>query len=85
MPHTIDSEALEANAAAEGLGIVRVPEFLVSDHVSEGRLIEILADCRSDPLSISLLYPHRRFNPAKIRLFADFMQAHFAEQWAETA
>lgn len=70
-----------ADAAAEGLGIVRLPEFLVSDHVREGRLTEILVDYRSDPLAISLLYPHRRYNPAKIRLFADFMHDHFAKPW----
>tara|TARA_R110000782_G_scaffold87419_14_gene169398 strand:+ start:534 stop:1409 length:876 start_codon:yes stop_codon:yes gene_type:complete len=68
-----------ADAAAEGLGIVRLPEFLVSEYVHEGRLTEILADYRSEPLAISLLYHHRRFNPAKIQVFADFLQDHFAD------
>lgn len=67
-----------AGAACDGLGIVRLPESLVSDHVREGRLIEILVDYRSEPLAISLLYPHRRFNPAKIRVFADFLHDHFS-------
>lgn len=71
-----------AGAACEGLGIVRLPELLVADHVQEGRLTEILVDYRSEPLAISLLYPHRRFNPAKIRVFADFMRDHFVELWS---
>lgn len=70
-----------AEAACEGLGIVRLPEFLVIDHISQGRLHEVLADYRSDPLDVSLLYLQRRLNPAKVKVFADFMIEHFAETW----
>ncbi len=72
-----------AEAACEGLGIVRLPEFLVNDCLAGGKLIEILPDHRSAPLDISLLYLHRRFNPAKVRAFADFLGEHFATLWSD--
>lgn len=70
-----------AESACEGLGIVRVPEFIVTDLEADGRLIEVLADFRSAPLDISLLYLQRRLNPAKVTLFADFLVDHFQDQW----
>jgi DNA-binding transcriptional LysR family regulator len=70
-----------ADAACEGLGIVRLPEFLVADHLGNGRLIEVLSGHRSAPLDISILYLHRRLNPAKVRLFAEFLVGHFENKW----
>ena len=73
-----------ANAACEGLGIVRLPELLVTDHLAEGRLTEVLREFRSEPLDISLLYLQRRFNPAKVRSFSDFLAKHFRELWSNS-
>lgn len=69
-----------ASAACEGLGVVQLPEFLVIDHLEQGRLMEILRPYRSAPLAISLLYLQRRYNPAKIRAFSDFLHQHFSSQ-----
>lgn len=66
-----------AEAACRGLGVVRLPEFLVQDHRSAGRLVEVLRQHRSAPLEISAVTLHRRFRPGKISAFLDFMEAHF--------
>jgi DNA-binding transcriptional LysR family regulator len=66
-----------AEAACRGLGLVRLPEFLVHDHLEAGRLAEVLKDYRSSPLEISAVTLHRRFRPGKISAFLDFMEAHF--------
>jgi DNA-binding transcriptional LysR family regulator len=66
-----------AEAACRGLGLVRLPEFLVQDHLDAGRLTEVLKDHRSSPLEISAVTLHRRFRPGKISAFLDFMEAHF--------
>ena len=55
-----------AEMAGRGLGIMRVPEFLVQDFVADGRLVEVLQEWRSDPASISLMYLERKFKPVKI-------------------
>ncbi|MEE4175211.1 MAG: LysR family transcriptional regulator [Xanthomonadales bacterium] len=66
-----------AEAACRSLGIVRLPEFLVQDHLEAGRLEEVLRHHRSAPLEISAVTLHRRFRPGKISAFLDFMEAHF--------
>jgi DNA-binding transcriptional LysR family regulator len=73
-----------AAAAARGLGIVRLPEFLVQDYLAKGRLTEILSAHRSPPLQISAVTLHRRFRPAKTRAFIDFLVEYFErrDDWA---
>jgi DNA-binding transcriptional LysR family regulator len=66
-----------AEAACRGLGIVRLPEFLVQDHVERGALIEVLEPFRSPPLDISAITLHRRFRPAKIEGFIEFLVGYF--------
>lgn len=72
-----------AEAACLGLGIVRLPEFLVADFVRDGQLVEVLAHHRSRPLEISAVTQHRRFRPAKITAFIEFLAEDFArrEDW----
>lgn len=69
-----------AEMASLGLGILRVPEFLVQDYINDHRLLEVLADYRSDPLEISLLYLQRKFKPVKITALADFLVQWFTRQ-----
>ncbi len=66
-----------ASAAVRGLGILRAPEFLVQDHLRDGSLLEVLQPYRSAPLDISAVYLHRRFKPAKISAFVEFLAEYF--------
>lgn len=69
-----------AEAACRGLGIVRLPEFLVKDHVDAGRLLEVLTAHRSAPLEIHAVMLHRQFRPAKVTAFVDFLVDYFSRQ-----
>ena len=60
-------------AAAQGLGIVLLPDFIVAEALAEGRLQRILEGYEPPPFSLYGLYPSRHFVPAKIRLFLDFV------------
>jgi DNA-binding transcriptional LysR family regulator len=71
-----NGRALASNAA-RGLGIIRMPEFLVQDHLAAGSLLEVLAAFRSAPLDISVVYLHRKFKPAKITAFVEFLVEYF--------
>lgn len=68
-----------AHAARRGLGIIRNPEFLVQDFLADGSLIEILHSFRSDPLDISVVFLHRRFRPAAISAFVEFLADYFRQ------
>jgi DNA-binding transcriptional LysR family regulator len=61
------------------MGIAQAPELSIVSHVEEGKLVEILEDFRIPPLSVYATYLQRRFLPAKLTTFVDFMVKYFAE------
>jgi DNA-binding transcriptional LysR family regulator len=69
-----DGEAL-VHAAAAGLGVIQVPEYMARTEVRNGRLIEILRKYRSPPLPVSLVYPSHRHVPLRVRVVADALAA----------
>lgn len=64
-------------AAIEGMGIARLPNYLVHKDFADGRLVEILSDYRSPPRAVHVMYPQRRLMPAKVRSFIDFLAERF--------
>ena len=70
---TNNGEAL-LQAALAGLGITRLPSFIVGPALCDGRLIELLKDWQ-DPRepAIYVVYPERRHLAPKVRAFVDFV------------
>jgi DNA-binding transcriptional LysR family regulator len=66
-------------AAALGMGITQAPELSVATYLAQGELVEILLDYRIPSLAIYATYLQRRFMPAKLTTFVDFLLKHFAE------
>lgn len=64
---------LLCQAAVDGMGIVMQPTFSVADHLAAGRLRTLLDDWDAGRLGVYIVFPSRRFLPAKTRLFIDFM------------
>ncbi|MBP0624806.1 LysR family transcriptional regulator [Cupriavidus consociatus] len=74
------SSALDSNegqvivaAGRAGLGIVIQPLYIIYDDIVSGRLIPVLEDWHLPRLTINLAYQSRRHQPAKIRVFTDFL------------
>ena len=61
--------------ALDGAGIANKPRFDVARHLATGALVEVLPDTPPVPASFGCLYPHRKFQDPKIRLFVDHMTA----------
>lgn len=66
-------------AAALGMGITQAPELSVMGYLEEGKLVEILPDFRIPSLAIYATYLQRRFLPAKLATFVEFLIKYFAE------
>ena len=60
----------EALTLGSGIGIC--PEWLVRDLLDSGELVRVLPDWSASPQDLYLLYPSRRFQPLRARLFIDF-------------
>ena len=54
-----------------GQGIVLKPAFEVAEHLRGGRLFPYFRT--PEPVTLAVVYPHRRLLPAKVKAFADFM------------
>lgn len=66
-------------AAALGMGITQAPELSVASYLAEGKLVEILPNYRIPSLNIYATYLQRRFMPAKLTTFVEFLIRFFAE------
>lgn len=64
-------------AALQGLGIILSPTFLVGDDLRCGALQQVLPDFAIPEPSIHAVYAHNRHLSAKVRVFIDFLVAHF--------
>ena len=59
--------------ALQGAGIVLKPYWEVASHLRNGELEPLLHGYEAEPVSLSLLYPHRQQLPVKVRVFADYL------------
>ncbi|PXX64535.1 MULTISPECIES: LysR family transcriptional regulator [unclassified Pseudomonas] len=69
----VNETGLYIKLCLEGFGLVQLAENVISDHLREGRLIEVLKDWRPASVPVTLLYPHQRFLSPAVRAFADWM------------
>jgi len=68
-----------SQAAALGMGIMRAPKLSVNKYLKQGRLVEILPEYRIPALSIYATYLQKRFYPAKLSSFVDFLLNYFSQ------
>ena len=65
-------------AVLGGAGIARLPDFLASPYVADGRLVRLWPGSRGDQVAIHALYPSHRALSAKLRVFIDALQLAYA-------
>lgn len=71
-------------AAADGMGVALLPDFIADAAIRSGRLVSVLCEFTAPELFLSLIYPPNRHLSARVRVFVKFMQARFgADQPAE--
>ena len=70
---TVDNSGAYLAACLAGLGIIQVPAVGVLAQLESGLLVEVLPDFRPAPIPVSLLYPHRRHVPQRVRSFMDWV------------
>ncbi len=74
------------DAAVKGLGIAKLPTFIVGADLQAGRLVSVLRDYAAPSIFLTLLYPPNRHLSARIRLLVEFMYERFGDQprWDRT-
>lgn len=74
-----NGEVLRA-AAAGGIGIAKLPTFIVGPDIEAGRLQAVMCDYPALDLAIYALYAQHRFLAAKTRAFIDFLVERFGDE-----
>lgn len=78
-PLRANSEMALRDAAIAGLGIARMPSFLVADDLAAGRLKCLFADWTPRADGLYALYPSRRHLPAKVKAAIEYFIEVFSE------
>jgi DNA-binding transcriptional LysR family regulator len=82
--HRANNGQMLASLAAQGLGIVYVPDFIVAHEIRSGQLLPLLPTFRPPRSPIAAVYPSRRHLSAKVRSCVDFLAARFEQshEWS---
>ncbi len=79
-PIEINSPLSARAAALAGLGFAIIPDFIVAEDIKAGRLVSVLDEWLPTGGGIFAVYPHRRYQPAKVRVFMDFLSVWFKKR-----
>lgn len=73
---TVNSGEAMLPALRTGVGIARLPDFIVGEGIASGELEEILTDWRPPPFGIHLVTPPSRLRPARVDALLDYLTRH---------
>ncbi len=72
-----DSNAY-VQAGLAGLGVIMMTDYLLIEHITAGRMVQVLSDWSIDPLPVHIVYPQNRHLSAKVRVFVEWVSELFA-------
>ncbi len=76
--HVFNNGEAMRDAAVAGIGLCLIPVFIAAPALRDGRLIDALPAERPMSDTVYALYPYRRMQPRKLRLFIEFLQRRLA-------
>lgn len=79
-PFESDDGDVLTDWALSGCGIVNKPLFEVAGHLRSGALVTVCEQTPPPPVRLACLYPHKRYQDPKIRLFIDFVTARCRQE-----
>ncbi len=75
---TVNSGEAMLPALRLGVGVARLPDFIVGGALAAGEVEEILTDWRPPPFGLHLVTPPSRLRPARVDALLDFLAQHHA-------
>ena len=72
---TVNSAEAYLGACAAGLGLIQAPLLGVRELIDRGLLVEVLPHHPAPPMPVTLIYPHQRHLPQRVRVVMDWLAA----------
>ena len=69
--------------ARAGAGLFCAMRYVVAEDLASGRLVQVLDDHAGPARAVSLIYPHRRHTPLRVRAFVDYLFEQLSELRAD--
>jgi DNA-binding transcriptional LysR family regulator len=79
-PIEVNSPLSTCMAALSGVGFAIIPDFIAEEDIAAGRLVSVLEPFMLTGGGIFAVYPHRRYQPAKVRVLMDFLGHWFKKR-----
>ena len=79
-PIEVNSPLATLRAARAGLGVAAVPDFVARAVIDSGEMVSLFDEYLPADRGIYAVYPHRRYLPAKVRTFVDFLSNWFRKR-----
>ena len=76
-PIEVNSPMTARAAAIAGLGFAILPDFIAQPAIDDGILVDFFDELMLAGGGIYAVYPHRRYLPAKVRVFVDYLVQWF--------
>ena len=70
---TVNNSVAYHSACRAGLGIAQIPKVRAIKEFRAGQMVEVLPSLLPEPMSMNLLFPHRRNIPKRVRIFAEWI------------
>lgn len=77
---SLDDGNAMVDAAISNSGVIYCQDYLIESAVKEGKLERILGDIMTPEKPVVVMYAQNRHLSPKVRVFVDFMVAHFASR-----
>ncbi len=72
-------------AMLAGMGLALLPRYVVRNDLEAGAVIPVLTDYALSAQEIHAVYPSPRYQPARVRVFVEFLRERFADgSWNAT-
>jgi LysR family transcriptional regulator, transcriptional activator for dmlA len=84
-PLSTNDGELAVSWALAGHGVVMRAEWDVARYLRSGRLRQVLEQWQTPAADIYAVYPQRHQTSARVRVFVDFLAAHFAKSSTRAA
>jgi len=75
----VNSPQAVRSAAIASLGYATLPDFIARPALEDGTLVSVLEEFLPSGGGIFAVYPHRRYLPAKVRVFVDYLVQWFKQ------